>query len=78
MADNKIDVEAREKAIKLLKRRIICLETSDCAVCPFSGIDGFACDESEENVDAYLTAIHDIEDHISKDIWSVKNENENN
>lgn len=70
MADNKIDFEAREKAIKLLKRRIICLETSDCAVCPLSGIDGFACDESEENVDAYLTAIHDMEERI-------KNENEN-
>lgn len=71
MADNKIDVEAREKAIKLLKRKIICLETSDCAICPFSGIDGFVCDESEEHVDAYLTAIHDMEE-------KMKNENENN
>ena len=78
MADNKIDVEARKKAIKLLKRKIICLETSDCTVCPFDGIDGCVCEESEEHVDAYLTAIHDIEDHMSKDIWSVKNENENN
>lgn len=69
MADNKIDVEVRKKAIKLLKRRIICLETSECAVCPFSGIDGFVCDD-EEYVDAYLTAIHDMEERI-------KNENEN-